>query len=1289
MGFLLPSGPNIKTEGPRLESLQTTDSAYGNDIPIPFGTVRLGGNVIWSTDLTEQKVTSTQSTGGKGGGGGGSQTTTTYLYYVSFAVCFGEGVARDILRIWADGKLLYNAKAGSSQGTKDGVNFRFYPGDETQLADSAIVADRGAQAPAHRGLCYVVFDNLPLQDFGNRIPSITAEINFESRQNEVIDTDIQSVGTPTVRGNAITVDWARDRMYLEAQDQSEISVFSLSTLTKVQSLPFYNIRGVMRGSGEILAVDQTTTPDTDLLLNPFSGSIVKSTQRVVVPGGGFEPSENYFASGGVGLTLATQYGDFRVYVGRGEQSNVPEFRFWDVGEDLEFIDRLTAPDNTYEHVTLADVSANSGFALGGFWSPDEILIYSFQVGVDVGTFGGMSAELNTSLVKTITPSEVHPDATAFSITGGGSIYTVIDETSAALLFGIGTDAGKFVVRVEQDGSIAWSVQVPFVRINTTAESDSRVSGGAWAYHNGNAIVRVNVATGTLDPELDGTQSLSNLGYDGSFFDDNRNAIYNLNQATGATEFRRHLLGGRAGQNVRMVDVIDRISERVGIQPVADSDVSSITDEIEGFIVDSRMSAKKALEPLALLGFFDCVERDGKLVYVPRGGGSQVTIPEDDFVRTKQNRTEQYTEKRVQEAELPSVFNVDYLDPENDYQENTQSARRILAPDFAVKSDNSDSVDVPAVITRDRAKQMAEKLLYTNWLERTMYKARLPQKYLYLDPSDAAVFSLNNGFTFRGRLDEFDIGKDFSINTEIARENVGQYISTVSADGGGTLEQEIPVISPTQAFFLDIPLLRDVDALQGTAHRGYFAGNNFGQGGWPGCVVSKSVDGSTWDTLTQQLDGIPWGIATTTLGNPDSYWRTDETNTVDVIMVDGGDELESITDLELVNGSNAFLLIKSNGEVGICQFRDVEALGNNTFRLSGLLRGRRGSDTMDRDYGGNELFLLISQNRWLEGFSLSLAERSLSRFYRPTTIGQLFEATPTETFTHTGRDHKPYAPVNPTAVVSGNDVTLGWTRRTRLGDDNDLADGGDGTVPVAETSEAYDLLLRNAYGAVARTVTDITEPTRTYLNADMVADRASQRYELSITNGGFETDATSGWTQDGGGGTPLAANTDVFVEGSQSFAGWSGTTDSSQYQDVTISSGFHTEIDTGECAIVFRAFQLNALNAETTPQDPGQIEVQCLDVSDVVLATFTSDLVKPATWTQVEASGTVPANTRTFRIRIRGTYDLGSNINVYFDNLTLDLFTTEIPSTLSFDVYQKSGTVGRGFAGEFTDVEVTT
>src|SRR6056297_1176920 len=158
--------PTQRIEGPRLDSLRITASTEGAVIPRVYGRMRMGGNVIWATDFREETKTTTQG-GGKGGGGGGKVKTTEYLYYASFAVALCEGPITGIGRIWADGKLLDTA----------GIVWRWYPGDEAQPADPFIAAKMGAaNTPAYRGTAYVVFEELPLGDYGNRLPQLSFEV---------------------------------------------------------------------------------------------------------------------------------------------------------------------------------------------------------------------------------------------------------------------------------------------------------------------------------------------------------------------------------------------------------------------------------------------------------------------------------------------------------------------------------------------------------------------------------------------------------------------------------------------------------------------------------------------------------------------------------------------------------------------------------------------------------------------------------------------------------------------------------------------------------------------------------------------------------------------------------------------------------------------------------------------------------------------------------------------------------------------------------------------------------
>ncbi len=161
------SGQGRAVEGPRLSDLRVTASTEGSPLPRIYGRARVGGQIIWATDLEEEIVKSTESAGSGKGGSGSGATLTQYRYYANFAVALGEGVVTRIGRIWADEQELDLSR----------TSFRLHTGTETQEPDSLIAARDGTgNAPAYRGVAYIVFERLPLAEFGNRVPQLSFEV---------------------------------------------------------------------------------------------------------------------------------------------------------------------------------------------------------------------------------------------------------------------------------------------------------------------------------------------------------------------------------------------------------------------------------------------------------------------------------------------------------------------------------------------------------------------------------------------------------------------------------------------------------------------------------------------------------------------------------------------------------------------------------------------------------------------------------------------------------------------------------------------------------------------------------------------------------------------------------------------------------------------------------------------------------------------------------------------------------------------------------------------------------
>ena len=149
-------------ESGRVDRLRVMGSREGTPIPRLYGQMRMSGQVIWSSRFIENV-----SNSGGGKGTPSAPTTKTYSYSINIAVAVCEGEITRINRIWADGKLL----------SMKGINYRVYSGDEDQLPDPVIAATLpDSDAPAYRGTAYVVFEELDLTPFGNRIPQLSFEV---------------------------------------------------------------------------------------------------------------------------------------------------------------------------------------------------------------------------------------------------------------------------------------------------------------------------------------------------------------------------------------------------------------------------------------------------------------------------------------------------------------------------------------------------------------------------------------------------------------------------------------------------------------------------------------------------------------------------------------------------------------------------------------------------------------------------------------------------------------------------------------------------------------------------------------------------------------------------------------------------------------------------------------------------------------------------------------------------------------------------------------------------------
>lgn len=142
-------------------------------IPIIFGKAKVQGRIIWASHLKESKKIEEKVKYFKDSSFARSKKYhTEYLYSGYFALLLAEGEISNIGRVWINGKE-YDISP---------YNYRFYEGSDTQMPDPLIIAHE-KNAPAFRGISYIVFENFPLKEFGNKIPHFEFEITKKAKKS--------------------------------------------------------------------------------------------------------------------------------------------------------------------------------------------------------------------------------------------------------------------------------------------------------------------------------------------------------------------------------------------------------------------------------------------------------------------------------------------------------------------------------------------------------------------------------------------------------------------------------------------------------------------------------------------------------------------------------------------------------------------------------------------------------------------------------------------------------------------------------------------------------------------------------------------------------------------------------------------------------------------------------------------------------------------------------------------------------------------------------------------------
>lgn len=1081
-GTLLGDKKDDKSKN--LMDLRVFGTEYGQPIPYLIGAAGTSGQIWWNTD---RRPTTTESESG-GKGDSGSQTTSTTTYDIDLLVGLTDNEIVGIRRIWDNGKLIWTkaddaspASLAASSSTDTWERLTVYTGAADQLPDPTYEAAVGtANACAYRGRGSVFIQGLKLGQSG-ALRNLTFEVVVDGAAGEISNLyEYEGVAAPvTAFGKQLAL-----------TDPVTGYVWSAHFAG-----PYVNA----------FTVNVNDDPTTQTSIASFSNA----RTNIIVTAMCYVP-----ASAGVGTG--------EVWVG-GNQSisqdvvsiynaDVPAHKaIYDLGYrgtarlQQMFYDRITNRVITISYAGICTVinpatrTAESTFILGSLGASNFTQVIVTDV-YFVVFYNGSYNEVQIrslsdySLVRTISNPypgpAVTPCATYDPIRNklvlcspytGGAInadFAVIDiatgaVTTQTLLFA----TGDFVDTDPWPSSAQRTV--------VYSPYDDRYifvcnAGTSMAHPNIGTTIHI-VKPGTLETEWSVTYEDYDAGTPHlivpiALVPADADAPYVL--VFDLVNLKRYYLplDTLAVDCPTVAEAVTRLSERAGLSgsQIDVSDLNSITRLVCCLPVVQIVGMRNPIELLMSTFFFEMTVSD-KIYFIVRGGSSRVTIPYADLGASEGSdggsRPEALPLKHLSDLEIPAQIAITYTNIDNDYQADTQYSDRLVS---AVPN-TVNTVSLPMGLTPAEAKAVADTMLLDQAASIITTSIALRGTYSQYEPTDVVTIIDHDDssyrFRFIKRADTYPL-----LKFDAVLDEPSVLISQGLTSTDYTSSTEIAIPADVVMALLDVPIGSDADDNPGF----YVAAKGAGET-YSGAAIFSSADNVTFTRDVSITENAVMGSTTSSLEDWADARVFDETSSV-IVDVEAG-TLSSYTRDGMLGDQSLGAVLVGNE---VLQYRDATLQAPGVYKLTGLLRGARGTEWAMTGHATGERFVKIGTTG-IRRIVQNNSELGLTQFYKGVSIGRSVSTATAESFTNNGVGLKPFAPVDLRADRDGsNNVTFTWQRRTRL---SIRMTGTLGiSVPLGEDSEAYKLEIYTDTSpqTLLRTITASSE-TASYSAADQTAD----------------------------------------------------------------------------------------------------------------------------------------------------------------------------------------------------------
>lgn len=519
----------------------------------------------------------------------------------------------------------------------------------------------------------------------------------------------------------------------------------------------------------------------------------------------------------------------------------------------------------------------------------------------------------------------------------------------------------------------------------------------------------------------------------------------------------HWLNGRLGG----VSVDGLIRAILGDHGFSAVETVAVTGHVDGYVVDDRLSARAALEPLLAAFAIDALDVGTAIRFAGRQRRVAATLGREDLAEAEP-RVERV---RGEAAALPVAVTLTTSDALADHARVTVTARL---------GDGSEgreaAADIAAIVPVEIAAALAETWLRDARASRETTRFTLGPGSLALEPGD--LVALPDDASRLWLIERIEDGIGRRVEARAADPDL-----YTPLDAGRRRDARAEPATPGAPDVIVLDIARPTAS---EAQRPLIAATVTP---WPGAltVYRRTAGGGLTALMTLTRRAVTGTLVAPLTPHVAGLWDRD--GVIDVVL-DAG-TLAALPEAAVLAGGNAAALLRPDGGCEVLQFADAELVGANRWRLTTLLRGQRGShDDGLLPIAAGARFVLLDDA--VQPLPVGLGDLGQTVTLTVGPRGGLVGGAGFVTLDTVigGRGLVPFAPVHLTARrdSASGDIRFRWLRRSRAeaADSWVLAD-----APLDEAAERYRLDVLD--GAVVKRKIEVDGPNWTYAAAEQSAD----------------------------------------------------------------------------------------------------------------------------------------------------------------------------------------------------------